>query len=157
MTTTKKEVVNPLIKEARSKIKMTDTAIEVALSNREGFFNPIQSVQVKSTRFTLEKVVELVKADNEIIYDQCSTPNTGIYVIKYLPPANVVEGLRKEFLSNYKKELKAQQAKELEKIINDLTLEYATKLEQQAEQDKQDKLDKAKAGLLQLLSGEVSG
>ncbi len=153
---TKKEV-NPLIKEARSKITMTDQAIEVALSNREGFFNPIQSVQVKSTRFTLEKVVELVKADNEIIYDQCSTPNTGIYVIKYLPPANVVEALRKEFLSNYKKELKAQQAKELEKIINDLTLEYATKLEQQAEQDKQDKLDKAKADLLQLLSGEVSG
>ncbi len=153
--TTKKEVVNPLIKEARSKIKMTDTAIEVALSNREGFFNPIQSVQVKSTRFTLEKVVELVKANNEIIYDQCSTPNTGIYVIKYLPPANVVEGLRKEFLSNYKKELKAQQAKELEKIINGLTLEYAAKLELKAEKEKQEKLDKAKADLLQILSGEV--
>ena len=153
--TTKKEVVNPLIKEARSKIKMTDAAIEVALANREGFFNPIQSVQVKSTRFTLEKVVELVKANNEIIYDQCSTPNTGIYVIKYLPPANVVEGLRKEFLSNYKKELKAQQAKELEKIINDLTLEYAAKLELEAEKEKQEKLDKAKADLLQILSGEV--
>ena len=153
--TTKKEVVNPLIKEARSKIKMTDTAIEVALANREGFFNPIQSVQVKSTRFTLEKVVELVKANNEIIYDQCSTPNTGIYVIKYLPPANVVEGLRKEFLSNYKKELKAQQAKELEKIINGLTLEYAAKLELKAEKEKQEKLDKAKADLLQILSGEV--
>ena len=119
------------------KIKMTDAAIEVALANREGFFNPIQSVQVKSTRFTLEKVVELVKANNEIIYDQCSTPNTGIYVIKYLPPANVVEGLRKEFLSNYKKELKAQQAKELEKIINGLTLEYAAKLELKAEKEKQ--------------------
>lgn len=153
--TTKKEVVNPLIKEARSKIKMTDAAIEVALANKEGFFNPIQSVQVKSTRFTLEKVVELVKANNEIIYDQCSTPNTGIYVIKYLPPANVVEGLRKEFLSNYKKELKAQQAKELEKIINDLTLEYAAKLELKAEKEKQEKLDKAKADLLQILSGEV--
>jgi thymidylate synthase ThyX len=153
--TTKKEVVNPLIKEARSKIKMTDAAIEVALANREGFFNPIQSVQVKSTRFTLEKVVELVKANNEIIYDQCSTPNTGIYVIKYLPPANVVEGLRKEFLSNYKKELKAQQAKELEKIINGLTLEYAAKLELKAEKEKQEKLDKAKADLLQILSGEV--
>ena len=153
--TTKKEVVNPLIKEARSKIKMTDAAIEVALANREGYFNPIQSVQVKSTRFTLEKVVELVKANNEIIYDQCSTPNTGIYVIKYLPPANVVEGLRKEFLSNYKKELKAQQAKELEKIINGLTLEYAAKLELKAEKEKQEKLDKAKADLLQILSGEV--
>ena len=76
-------------------------------------------------------------------------------MIKYLPPANVVEGLRKEFLSNYKKELKAQQAKELEKIINGLTLEYAAKLELKAEKEKQEKLDKAKADLLQILSGEV--
>ena len=151
---TKKET-NLLIKEAQAKLTLTDDAIEMAVSQREGFFKPIQSVQVKSTRFTLEKVVELVKANNEIIYDRCSTPNTGIYVIKYLPPANVVEGLRKEFLSNYKKELKAQQAKELEKIINGLTLEYAAKLEQQAEQDKQYKLDKAKADLLKILSGEV--
>lgn len=151
---TKRET-NLLIKEAQAKLTLTDDAIEIKVSQREGFFNPIQSVQVKSTRFTLEKVVELVKANNEIIYDQCSTPNTGIYVIKYLPPANVVEGLRKEFLSNYKKELKAQQAKELEKIINGLTLEYAAKLELKAEKEKQEKLDKAKADLLQILSGEV--
>ena len=150
-----KKEINLLIKEAKSKLTLTDEAIEIKVSQREGFFNPIQSVQVKSTRFTLEKVVELVKANNEIIYDQCSTPNTGIYVIKYLPPANVVEGLRKEFLSNYKKELKAQQAKELEKIINGLTLEYAAKLELKAEKEKQEKLDKAKADLLQILSGEV--
>lgn len=150
-----KRETNLLIKEAQAKLTLTDDAIEIKVSQREGFFNPIQSVQVKSTRFTLEKVVELVKANNEIIYDQCSTPNTGIYVIKYLPPANVVEGLRKEFLSNYKKELKAQQAKELEKIINGLTLEYAAKLELKAEKEKQEKLDKAKADLLQILSGEV--
>ena len=150
-----KKETNLLIKEAQAKLTLTDDAIEMAVSQREGFFNPIQSVQVKSTRFTLEKVVELVKANNEIIYDQCSTPNTGIYVIKYLPPANVVEGLRKEFLSNYKKELQAQKAKELEKIINGLTLEYAAKLELKAEKEKQEKLDKAKADLLQILSGEV--
>ena len=150
-----KRETNLLIKEAQAKLTLTDDAIEIKVSQREGFFNPIQSVQVKSTRFTLEKVVELVKANNEIIYDQCSTPNTGIYVIKYLPPANVVEELRKEFLSNYKKELKAQQAKELEKIINGLTLEYAAKLELKAEKEKQEKLDKAKADLLRILSGEV--
>ena len=154
---TKRET-NLLIKEAQAKLTLTDDAIEMAVNKKEGFFNPVQSVQVKSTRFTLEKVVELIENGNQILPEKCKhISTTGVYVISYLPPADTVKELKAAFLAEYRNQLKVKQSTELAAIVDELTKEYKIKLEQQAEQDKQYKLDKAKADLLQLLSGEVSG
>ena len=151
-----KRETNLLIKEAQAKLTLTDDAIEMAVSQREGFFNPIQSVQVKSTRFTLEKVVELIENGNQILPEKCKhNSSTGVYIISYLPPENVIKELKSAFLTEYRNQLKVKQSTELAAIVDELTAEYKIKLEQQAEQDKQYKLDKAKADLLKILSGEV--
>lgn len=152
---TKKET-NLLIKEAQAKLTLTDDAIEMAVSQREGFFNPIQSVQVKATQPAFSKVAELIEKGNQILPEKCKhISTTGVYNISYLPPEDTVKELKSAFLSEYRNQLKVKQSTELAAIVDDLTMEYRTKLEQQAEQDKQYKLDKAKADLLKILSGEV--
>lgn len=152
---TKKET-NLLIKEAQAKLTLTDDAIEMAVSQREGFFNPIQSVQVKATQPAFSKVAELIEKGNQILPEKCKhISTTGVYNISYLPPEDTVKELKAAFLSEYRNQLKVKQSTELAAIVDDLTMEYRTKLEQQAEQDKQYKLDKAKADLLKILSGEV--
>ena len=151
-----KRETNLLIKEAQAKLTLTDDAIEIKVSQREGFFNAIQSVQVKSTRFTLEKVVELIENGNQILPEKCKhISTTGVYIISYLPPEDTVKELKATFLSEYRNQLKVKQSTELAAIVDELTIEYKIKLEQQAEKEKQEKLDKAKADLLQILSGEV--
>lgn len=152
---TKKEI-NLLIKEAKSKLTLTDEAIEMAVSQREGFFNSIQSVQVKATQPAFSRVVELIENGNQILPEKCKHNSaTGVYIISYLPPEDTVKELKSAFLSEYRNQLKVKQSTELAAIVDDLTMEYRTKLEQQAEQDKQYKLDKAKADLLKILSGEA--
>lgn len=152
---TKKEI-NLLIKEAKSKLTLTDDAIEMAVSQREGFFNSIQSVQVKATQPAFSRVVELIENGNQILPEKCKHNSaTGVYIISYLPPEDTVKELKSAFLSEYRNQLKVKQSTELAAIVDDLTMEYRTKLEQQAEQDKQYKLDKAKADLLKILSGEA--
>ena len=154
---TKKET-NLLIKEAQAKLTLNDDAIEMAVNKKEGFFNPVQSIQVKATQPAFSKIVELIENGNQILPEKCKhNSTTGVYIIGYLPPENVIKELKAAFLSEYRNQLKAKQSTELAAIVDDLIAEYRTKLEQQAEQEKQYKLDKAKADLLQLLSGEVSG
>ena len=157
MTTTKKET-NLLIKEAQAKLTLNDDAIEMAVNKKEGFFNPVQSIQVKATQPAFSKIVELIENGNQILPEKCKHNSaTGVYIISYLPPEATVKELKAAFLSEYRNQLKIKQSTELAAIVDDLSADYADKLEQQAEQEKQYKLDKAKADLLQLLSGEVSG
>ena len=152
---TKKEI-NLLIKEAKSKLTLTDDAIEMAVSQREGFFNSIQSVQVRSTQPAFSRIVELIENGNQILPEKCKhISTTGVYMISYLPPEDTVKELKATFLSEYRNQLKVKQSTELAAIVDDLSKEYKIKLEQQAEKEKQEKLDKAKADLLQILSGEV--
>ena len=153
-----KRETNLLIKEAQAKLTLTDDAIEIKVSQREGFFNAIQSVQVRSTQPAFSRIVELIENGNQILPEKCKhNSSTGVYIIGYLPPENVIKELKAAFLSEYRNQLKAKQSTELAAIVDDLIAEYRTKLEQQAEQDKQYKLDKAKADLLKILSGDVVG
>lgn len=152
---TKKET-NLLIKEAQAKLTLNDDAIEMAVNKKEGFFNAIQSVQVKATQSAFSKVAELIENGNQILPEKCKhISTTGVYVISYLPPEDTVKELKAAFLSEYRNQLKVKQSTELAAIVDELTKEYKIKLEQQAEKEKQEKLDKAKADLLQILSGEV--
>ncbi len=154
---TKKET-NLLIKEAQAKLTLNDDAIEIAVNKKEGFFNTIQSVQVKATQPAFSKVAELIENGNQILPEKCKhISTTGVYIISYLPPEDTVKELKAAFLSEYRNQLKVKQSTELAAIVDDLTTEYRTKLEQQAEQDKQYKLDKAKADLLKILSGDLVG
>ena len=151
-----KKETNLLIKEAQAKLTLTDDAIEMAVSQREGFFSPISSVQIKATQPAFSKVAELIENGNKILPEKCKHNSaTGVYIISYLPPENVIKELKATFLSEYRNQLKVKQSTELAAIVDELTKEYKIKLEQQAEQDKQYKLDKAKADLLKILSGEV--
>ena len=151
-----KRETNLLIKEAQAKLTLTDDAIEMAVSQREGFFNSIQSVQVRSTQPAFSRIVELIENGNQILPEKCKhNSSTGVYIISYLPPENVIKELKATFLTEYRNQLKVKQSTELAAIVDELTIEYKIKLEQQAEQEKQEKLDKAKADLLQILSGEV--
>lgn len=147
-----KKETNLLIKEAQAKLTLTDEAIEMAVSQREGFFNPIQSVQVKATSVAFSKIVELIENGNQILPEKCKHISaTGVYIISYLPPEATIKELKAAFLSEYRNQLKVKQSTELAAIVDDLSADYATKLEQQAEQEKQYKLDKAKAELLKQL------
>ena len=151
-----KRETNLLIKEAQAKLTLTDDAIEIKVSQREGFFNAIQSVQVKSTQPAFSKVAELIENGNQILPEKCKhISTTGVYIISYLPPEDTVKELKATFLSEYRNQLKVKQSTELAAIVDELTIEYRTNLEQQAEQDKQYKLDKAKADLLRILSGDL--
>lgn len=152
---TKKET-NLLIKEAQAKLTLNDDAIEMAVNKKEGFFNPVQSIQVKATQPAFSKVAELIENGNQILPEKCKhISTTGVYIISYLPPEDTVKELKATFLSEYRNQLKVKQSTELAAIVDELTIEYRTNLEQQAEQDKQYKLDKAKADLLRILSGDL--
>ena len=81
---TKKET-NLLIKEAQAKLTLTDDAIEIKVSQREGFFNAIQSVQVKATWPAFSRIVELIENGNQILPEKCKhNSSTGVYNKGYI-------------------------------------------------------------------------
>lgn len=152
---TKSKQQNLFLTEAKSKLKLTDAEIEIQLQKRLPFFKEKQVVQRNATTLAVQEIIDLVTRGCTVIPDECRNTKAGVYQIVYIPPLDELNELKKAFIEGYRDQLKVKQSTELAAIVDDLTMEYRTKLEQQAEQDKQYKLDKAKADLLKILSGEV--